>query len=66
MILADADETIREYLEMIADEVGNATKIVSDVLDFARTRPADRGQVAVSSLLATVLEKHPLPRQRCR
>jgi PAS domain S-box-containing protein len=61
MVLSDADETTREYLEMISTEVGNSTKIVSGLLDFARTRPAEREEIGVSDLVAQVLEKHSPP-----
>jgi len=61
MVLSDADETTKEYLDIIASEVRNSTKIVSDLLDFARTRPAEREEIAVSDLVARALEKHPPP-----
>jgi len=61
MILSDADETIRDYLGMIAAEVHNSEKIISDLLDFSRIQPAMRQQVSVPDLIAGVLEKHPAP-----
>ena len=61
MTLADADETTREYLEMIFSEVRNAERIVSGLLDFARTRPPARERVAVSDLVSQALEKCPPP-----
>jgi len=62
--LSDADETTataREYLEIISEEVRNSTKIISDLLDFSRTRMPEREEIAVSELVAQVLEKRPLP-----
>lgn len=59
--LPDADETTKEYLEIIAEEVRNSAKIVSDLLDFSRTRMPDREEAAVSELVAEVLEKRPPP-----
>jgi signal transduction histidine kinase len=61
MTLSAADETTREYLDIISSEVRNSTKIVSDLLDFARTRPAEREKIAVSELVAQSLEKRPPP-----
>ena len=61
MTLPDADETTKEYLEMISEEVRNSTKIVSDLLDFSRTRLPEREEIAVSELVAEVLEKRPPP-----
>ena len=59
MVQPDADETIKEYLGIIAQEVRNATKIVTDLLDYARTRLAGREKTAVSALVAQSLEKQP-------
>ena len=63
-ILPDADETTataREYLELIASEVHNAAKIISDLLDFSRTRSPEREETAISELIAQVLQKQPPP-----
>jgi PAS domain S-box-containing protein len=61
MTLSDADETARECLDMISDEVGSATRIVSSLLDFGRTSPADRQAVSVSALVTQALEKCTIP-----
>jgi len=63
MVLSDTDETTREYLDIISSEVRNSTKIVSDLLDFARTRPAEREEIVVSELVAQTLEKQPPPEE---
>ena len=61
MVHVDADETTREYLDMISSEVRNATEIVSSLLEFVRTRPARRQETSVPDLIAQTLEKQPLP-----
>ncbi|MEE9617440.1 MAG: ATP-binding protein, partial [Anaerolineae bacterium] len=61
MTLSDADETTREYLNIIGSEVRNSEKIISDLLDFARTRTPERKEIAVSDLVAQVLQKRPPP-----
>jgi signal transduction histidine kinase len=61
MLLSETDETIKEYLEMIASEVRNAEKIVSDLLDFARIKSVEKEKVVVSEQVAWVLERQPLP-----
>jgi signal transduction histidine kinase len=61
MVLFDADESVKESLEMISEEVCNSAKIISDLLDFSRTRMPDREEVVVSELVAQVLEKRPPP-----
>ena len=61
MIQPEADDTIREYLETISQEVNNSTEIVSDLLDFSRVKSVDREETAISDLVARVLEKQPVP-----
>ena len=60
-VLPDADETVKEYLGMISEEVRNSDKIITDLLDFSRTRIPDREKAAVFELVAEVLEKRPPP-----
>ncbi|MFA7060052.1 MAG: ATP-binding protein [Pedobacter sp.] len=38
MVLADADETVKEYLDIIKNEIDNSLRIITDLLDFARTK----------------------------
>jgi len=61
MTLSDADETTRKHLDIISSEVHDAEKIISDLLDFSRTRPAEKEKVAVSDLVTQALEKQPPP-----
>ena len=61
MVNPDADDTTKEYLHMISSEVHNADKIISDLLDFGRTRPAEREEIAVSALVDRALERRPPP-----
>ncbi len=58
---SDAGETAGEYLDIILAEVGNSSQIISDLLDFARTRPPAREETSVSALVHEALEKHPAP-----
>ncbi|MBL7063976.1 MAG: GAF domain-containing protein [Anaerolineae bacterium] len=62
VVLSETDETTREYLGIISSEVRDAEKIVSDLLDFSRTRTPDREEIAVSDLVAQVLERRPAPK----
>jgi PAS domain S-box-containing protein len=60
MVLADADEDVQENLQIISEVVCTSDKIISDLLDFSRTRPAEREETTVSYLVAQVLKKqHP-------
>jgi signal transduction histidine kinase len=54
--LADADETTKEYLELMSSQVRNAGKIVSDLLDFSRVTPLDRRITTVPQLVAPLWE----------
>ncbi|MBL7119588.1 MAG: MEDS domain-containing protein [Dehalococcoidia bacterium] len=59
--LSDADQTTREYLELMSSEVGNVERIISDLLSYPHTRPAEKEEAAVSYLVTQVLEKQPPP-----
>ena len=39
-ILPDADSNVREYLNIIRQEIDNSLQIITDLLDFSRTKPA--------------------------
>ncbi|HET6419955.1 MAG TPA: PAS domain S-box protein [Geobacteraceae bacterium] len=38
-VLPDPGETVREYLDIIKQEVDNSLKIITDLLDFSRSKP---------------------------
>ncbi len=61
MTLTEADETTKEYLDIIASEVQTASKIVSDLLDLSRIRSAEKEYTSVSELVAEALERQPPP-----
>ncbi len=58
----EADEKTKEYLlGIIATRLAEAEKIVSDLLDFSRIKPANTEEVAVAMLIDEVLERYPPP-----
>jgi PAS domain S-box-containing protein len=61
LVQPDADEKVRKYHGVIEHEVRNAEKIITDLLDFARVRSADREPLDVPSLVQRVLERFPPP-----
>lgn len=63
MTLTDADETTREYLEIISSEVRNAEEVISDLLDFSRISPAEKKPTNVSDLIAQAIEKRSPPEE---
>jgi PAS domain S-box-containing protein len=60
-VLPNADETTKEYLEMISAEVRNSNRIVSGLLDISRTQEAEREKIVVSEVVNQALEKKPPP-----
>lgn len=63
MVLVDADETTKEYLGIIKYEIDNSLRIISDLLDFARTKPPQRQLVTVQELVRQSLERCSIPDQ---
>ena len=61
LVLDETDETIKEYLYIIDTRIHEVSKIVSDLLDFTHTEVVRRENVSVSTLIASVLERHPPP-----
>ena len=63
-VLSDADETVKEYLEMSALQIHKSEKIISDLLNFSRAgldERAEREEVWVSTLVSQVLTEQPPP-----
>ncbi|PKN92392.1 MAG: hypothetical protein CVU44_14745 [Chloroflexi bacterium HGW-Chloroflexi-6] len=61
LVQPDADQKIKEYLALIEKETGNAEKIISDLLDFARIQRVERETITVPELVERVLQRYPLP-----
>ena len=61
MVLADADATVQEYLEIIKKEIDTSLYIITDLLDFARTRPPRTTTVTVPELIEESLGRCALP-----
>lgn len=57
----DADNTTKEYMEIISSEVRNSEKIISDLLDFSRIRQGKRETAAVTGLVAQALDRQGPP-----
>ncbi|MGD0751209.1 MAG: PAS domain S-box protein [Anaerolineales bacterium] len=61
LVQPEADEKIRKYHGVIEQEVHNAEKIITDLLDFARIKSVDQELVAIPALVQLVLERFPVP-----
>ncbi|MFA7060053.1 MAG: ATP-binding protein [Pedobacter sp.] len=51
MVLAGADETVKEYLDIIKKEIDNSLRIITDLLDFARTKAPQIKAVTARELM---------------
>lgn len=60
-VLADADETTKEYLDLIKNEIVASERIVSDLLDSVRTKPPTRGIVGAQEMIEHTLRKCDVP-----
>lgn len=61
MIQTEADETIREYLSIIADRVTEAEKIITALLNFSHTRLPMPETIVISNMVTAALEHYPPP-----
>ncbi len=60
-VLTDADETVKEYLNIISHEITNSERIVSDLLDSVRTKPPRPEAATVRELVEQTLGKLSIP-----
>jgi signal transduction histidine kinase len=59
-VMPDADETIKDYLDIIKSEVNNSLRIISDLLDFSRTKTPHTSLTTIDELISKSLEHCPL------
>ena len=57
MTQPDVDEKISKYHAVIEQEVHNAEKIITDLLDFARVKSVDQELIAIPVLVQSVLAR---------
>ncbi|MBU6995728.1 two-component system sensor histidine kinase NtrB [Ferrovum myxofaciens] len=60
-VLSDADETTKEYLGIIKEEIAVSDRIVGDLLDSVRIKPPHPEAVGVGDLIGHVLRKCTIP-----
>jgi PAS domain S-box-containing protein len=61
IVLSDADETTKEYLNIIKSEIAGSERIVSDLLDSVRTKPPQPVAVTLAELIGQTLRKYTVP-----
>ena len=60
-VLSDADQTTKEYLDIIKNEIADSERIVSDLLDSVRTKPPQPETVGLAELIGQTLRKCSVP-----
>ncbi len=60
-VMPEADETVKEYLNIIKSEVINSERIISDLLDFTRTKTPQTEVITVNVLIKQSLGKCIVP-----
>ncbi|MFH0975512.1 MAG: ATP-binding protein [Spirochaetota bacterium] len=61
-ILPDTDDDVKEYLDIIKQEVQNSERIINDLMDFSRTKAPHSVQTSVPDLVSQCINKIDLPR----
>lgn len=61
MVLKDADDITREYLEIIRNEIDSSQRIITDLMDFARTKTPQTKAVTIDELVDTALARCAVP-----
>jgi PAS domain S-box-containing protein len=57
LVQPDANKKVRQHHIMIENEVHNATRIVGDLLDYARLSSAERKPLSVAGLVSQTLDR---------
>jgi PAS domain S-box-containing protein len=60
-VLPDADDSVKEYLGIIKNEITASERIVSDLLDSVRTKEPQPGMVSLAELIGQTLRKLEIP-----
>lgn len=61
MVTDNSDETVKEYLGIIENEIRNSQRIITDLLDFARTKQPQRHSTAAAELVRQGLAQCTIP-----
>lgn len=50
-VMSDADENVKEYLNIIKSEINNSLRIISDLLDFSRVKMPQTQSTSINKLI---------------
>jgi PAS domain S-box-containing protein len=60
-VMPEADETVREYLDLIKNEINRSECIISDLLDFTRTKTPHLREITALELINRGLRQCSIP-----
>lgn len=60
-VLSDADDGIKEYLDILKSEIADSERIVSDLLDSVRAKPPHTEALTARQLVDLILRKYHVP-----
>ncbi|MFZ3019391.1 MAG: ATP-binding protein [Gallionella sp.] len=60
-VLSDADDSVKEYLGIIKNEIAVSERMASDLMDAVSTRPPHPEAVGVAELIGRILRKYAMP-----
>jgi signal transduction histidine kinase len=60
-VMPDAEEVVKEYLDIVKNEVNNCERIISDLLDFARTKTPQTSSITARELIHLSIGKCVIP-----
>ncbi|MEQ8172840.1 MAG: PAS domain S-box protein [Candidatus Eremiobacterota bacterium] len=58
LVLSSSENTVKDYLNIISEEVKKSDKIISDLLDFARIKSIDKVNISLPELFSDILETY--------
>jgi PAS domain S-box-containing protein len=61
MIQPEADEKVREYIEIIQSETRTSEKIIADLMDYARLQTVERKPADISEIIRNAQRRNPAP-----
>ena len=58
LVLSSSEDTVKDYLNIISEEVKKSDKIISDLLDFSRIKSIDKVEIPLWEIFSDVLRKY--------
>jgi len=61
MIQPEADEKVREYIEIIKNETRTSEKIISDLIDYSKLQTVERKPAEIAEIIRNAQRRNPAP-----